>query len=98
MLRLHVHYPHYGWHENAGYATALHRAALSYEASLTPRCRLHTKVDTGCGHKSLIFYADGAELPMTGSIRHWSAARLNAAQNDTHRRITAPFRYCSTRP
>ena len=28
MLRLHVRYPHYGWHENAGYATALHRAAL----------------------------------------------------------------------
>ena len=28
MLRLSLRYPHYGWHENAGYATALHRAAL----------------------------------------------------------------------
>jgi ribonuclease HII len=28
MLRLHLRYPHYGWHENSGYATALHRAAL----------------------------------------------------------------------
>lgn len=28
MRRLSVRYPHYGWHENAGYATASHRAAL----------------------------------------------------------------------
>jgi len=28
MLRLSARYPHYGWHENAGYATPLHRAAL----------------------------------------------------------------------
>ena len=29
MLRLAARYPHYGWHENAGYATAHHRAALA---------------------------------------------------------------------
>ena len=28
MARLHLRYPHYGWHENAGYGTATHRAAL----------------------------------------------------------------------
>ena len=28
MLRLGLRYPHYGWHENAGYATQAHRAAL----------------------------------------------------------------------
>lgn len=28
MLRLSARYPQYGWHENSGYATALHRAAL----------------------------------------------------------------------
>ena len=28
MSRLASRYPHYGWHENAGYATATHRAAL----------------------------------------------------------------------
>ncbi len=28
MLRLSLRHPHYGWHENSGYATALHRAAL----------------------------------------------------------------------
>ena len=28
MLRLAARYPHYGWHENSGYATAHHRAAL----------------------------------------------------------------------
>ena len=28
MLRLASRYPHYGWHENAGYGTAHHRAAL----------------------------------------------------------------------
>jgi ribonuclease HII len=29
MARLAVRYPEYGWDENAGYATALHRAALT---------------------------------------------------------------------
>ena len=28
MARLAARYPHYGWHENAGYGTAAHRAAL----------------------------------------------------------------------
>ncbi len=28
MLRLAQRYPAYGWHENVGYATPLHRAAL----------------------------------------------------------------------
>ncbi len=28
MLRLSVRYPHYGWHENAGYGTKAHREAL----------------------------------------------------------------------
>ena len=28
MARLHARHPHYGWHENAGYGTAAHRAAL----------------------------------------------------------------------
>ena len=28
MQRLHLRFPHYGWHRNAGYATADHRAAL----------------------------------------------------------------------
>ncbi len=28
MARLHARYPHYDWHENAGYGTAAHRAAL----------------------------------------------------------------------
>ena len=28
MARLHLRYPHYAWHENAGYGTAAHRAAL----------------------------------------------------------------------
>ena len=28
MERLHVRYPHYGWAQNAGYAAALHRAAI----------------------------------------------------------------------
>lgn len=28
MARLHARFPAYGWHENAGYATAAHRAAL----------------------------------------------------------------------
>lgn len=28
MTRLAARYPHYGWHENAGYGTAAHRAAL----------------------------------------------------------------------
>jgi ribonuclease HII len=28
MRRLHVRYPHYGWAQNAGYAVALHRAAI----------------------------------------------------------------------
>lgn len=28
MLRLAARYPHYGWHENAGYGTPTHRAAL----------------------------------------------------------------------
>ncbi len=30
MLRLAARYPHYGWHENAGYATAHHRDALRH--------------------------------------------------------------------
>lgn len=37
MLRLSVRYPHYGWHENAGYATASHRAALHLHGP----CRHH---------------------------------------------------------
>ncbi len=28
MARLHLRFPAYGWHENAGYATAAHRRAL----------------------------------------------------------------------
>ena len=28
MARLHLRYPHYDWHANAGYGTAAHRAAL----------------------------------------------------------------------
>ena len=28
MLRLSLRHPQYGWHENSGYATAMHRAAL----------------------------------------------------------------------
>jgi ribonuclease HII len=28
MRRLHARYPHYGWAQNAGYAAALHRAAI----------------------------------------------------------------------
>ncbi len=28
MMRLAARYPHYGWHENAGYGTPTHRAAL----------------------------------------------------------------------
>ena len=28
MARLHVRYPHYDWHENAGYGTEAHRSAL----------------------------------------------------------------------
>lgn len=29
MTRLHARFPQYGWHENAGYATAAHRRALA---------------------------------------------------------------------
>lgn len=38
MARLAVRYPGYGWHTNAGYGTAAHRAALD-ELGLTPHHR-----------------------------------------------------------
>ncbi len=38
MLRLHARFPAYGWHENAGYATAAHRRALA-EHGPTPHHR-----------------------------------------------------------
>ncbi|HRW76595.1 MAG: ribonuclease HII [Lewinellaceae bacterium] len=44
MLRHHADFPHYGWQENKGYPTEVHRSAL-YEHGPSPHHRMTFKLD-----------------------------------------------------